>query len=59
MNDYESNKIVSSFTEIHTDYIRTIRQVPNTKRFLTGSYDKTVKLLDYGTSEILTTFDHG
>ena len=38
--------------------LRTIKKIKGTTKFLTGSYDKTAKLIDYKASQILTSFNH-
>lgn len=51
---------MDSVSEVHTGYIRTIRGFGmNSNNFLTGSFDKTVKLFDVRTEEKLQgTFEH-
>jgi len=56
--DFESSKIVGSFSDIHKGPIRIVKQILDTNRILTGSLDKTAVLLDYNTSQLLTTFHH-
>ena len=47
---------MKTYSDVHTDFIRTVRKINGTTKFLTGSYDKTVKLIDFKVSQVLTTF---
>jgi U3 small nucleolar RNA-associated protein 15 len=57
--DIPSQEIICDFRE-HTDYVRCVVQSPtNPDLFLSGSYDKTIKLWDSKTSTSTLTMDHG
>lgn len=62
--DLATEKQLSKFDHVHTDYVRALTpgSATNPHLFLSGSYDRTMKLIDRRMSNndnILMNFDHG
>ena len=62
--DLATEKQLSKFDHVHTDYVRALTpgSATNPHLLLTGSYDRTMKLLDRrmpNHDNILMNFDHG
>ncbi|CAF4202317.1 unnamed protein product [Rotaria sp. Silwood2] len=62
--DLATEKQLSKFDHVHTDYVRALTpgSTTNPHLFLSGSYDRTMKLIDRRMSNndnILMNFDHG